>query len=41
MNVKFGFWHEQNFRLRVFETRAMRKIVGDKRKKVTGGWRKL
>jgi len=41
MSVKFGFWHEQNFRLTVFENRATRKIVGAKRKEVTGGWRKL
>jgi hypothetical protein len=41
MGVKFGFWHERNFRLRVFKNRAMRKIVGAKRKEVTGGWRIL
>jgi hypothetical protein len=41
MSVKFGFWHEWNYRLRVLENRAMRKMVGAKGKEVTGDWRKL
>jgi hypothetical protein len=28
-------------RLRVFENRALRRIFGSKRDKVTGGWREL
>ena len=33
-------WREER-RLRVFENRALRKIFGPKRDKVTGEWRKL
>lgn len=39
--MKFGFWHEWNYRLRVFENRAMRKIVEAKKKEIAGGWRKV
>jgi hypothetical protein len=31
----------EEHRLRVFENRVMRRIVGPKRNEVTGGWRKL
>jgi hypothetical protein len=31
----------EEHRLRVFENRALRRIFGPKRDKVTGGWRKL
>jgi hypothetical protein len=29
------------YRLRVFENRVLRRIFGQKRDEVTGGWRKL
>jgi hypothetical protein len=32
---------EERHRLRVFEDRVLRKILGPKGDKVTGGWRKL
>jgi hypothetical protein len=31
----------EEHRLRVFENRSLRRIVGPKRDEVTGGWRKL
>jgi hypothetical protein len=31
----------EGHRLRVFETRALRKIFGPKREEVTGEWRRL
>jgi hypothetical protein len=31
----------EEYKLRVFENRALRRIFGPKRDKVTGGWRKL
>jgi hypothetical protein len=32
---------KEEYRLRVFEKRVLRRIFGPKRGKVTGGWRKL
>jgi hypothetical protein len=31
----------EEYRLRVFENRVLRRILGPKRKEVTGEWRKL
>jgi hypothetical protein len=31
----------EEYKLRVFENRVLRKIIGPKRDGVTGGWRKL
>jgi hypothetical protein len=31
----------EEYRLRVFENRVLRRIFGPKRDEVTGGWRKL
>jgi hypothetical protein len=36
MGEKFGLTLEEEHRLRVFENKALRKIVGPKRGKVTG-----
>jgi hypothetical protein len=39
-----GTWSltlREEFRLRVFENRVLRRIFGPKRDEVTGGWRKL
>jgi hypothetical protein len=42
MHVKLGLRHlREEHRLRVFENRVMRRIVGPQRDEVTGGWRKL
>jgi hypothetical protein len=39
--VKHGLTLWEENKLRVFENRALRKIFGLKKNKVTGGWRKL
>jgi hypothetical protein len=42
MDVKLGSRHYgRNHRLRVFENRVLRRMVGPKRDEVIGGWRKL
>jgi PAS domain-containing protein len=42
MGVKLGpLTLREEHRLRVFENRALRRIFGQKREKVIGGWRKL
>jgi hypothetical protein len=33
--------HSEKHRLRVFENRVLRRIIGPKREEVTGEWRKL
>jgi hypothetical protein len=42
MGVKLGFLTlRKEHRLRVFENRVLRRILGSKRDEVTGGWREL
>jgi hypothetical protein len=41
MGVKLGLSHERKNRDRVFENRVLRRRFGHKRKKVSGGWRRL
>jgi len=41
MGAKLGLTLREEFRLRVFENRVLRRILGPKRDKVTGEWRKL
>ena len=40
-NETWSFTLREERRLKVFETRALRRIFGPKRDKVTGEWRKL
>jgi hypothetical protein len=37
--VKLGLTHLREHRLMVFESRALRRILGPKREEVTGGWK--
>jgi hypothetical protein len=39
--VEWSLTFRQEHRLRVFESRMLRRIFGPKRDEVTGGWRKL
>jgi hypothetical protein len=41
MGVKLGLSLREEYRLRVFENRVLRKLFGPKRHEVTGDWRKL
>jgi hypothetical protein len=42
MDVKLGLLtFGQEHRLRVYESRVLRRIFGPKRDEMTGGWRKL
>jgi hypothetical protein len=41
MGVTWSLTLREEYRLRVFENRVLRRIFGPKRDKVTGGWRKL
>jgi hypothetical protein len=38
---KWSLTLREEYRLRVFENRVLRRIFGSKRDEVTGGWRKL
>jgi hypothetical protein len=41
MGVKLGLTLREEHRLRAFENRVLRRILGPKRDEVTGEWRKL
>jgi hypothetical protein len=41
MGVKLGLSLREEHRLRVFENRVLRRIIGPKRDGVTGEWRRL
>jgi hypothetical protein len=41
MAVKLGLTLREEHRLRVFEDRVLRRILGPKRNEGAGGWRKL
>jgi hypothetical protein len=41
MGVKLGLTLMEEYRLRVFENRALRRIFGPKSEEVAGGWRRL
>jgi hypothetical protein len=41
MDLKLGLTLREEHRLRVFESRMLRRIYGPKRDEVTGSWRKL
>jgi hypothetical protein len=41
MQVKPDVTLREEYRLRVFENRVLRKIFGPKREEVAGGWRRL
>jgi hypothetical protein len=41
MSETWSLTLREQYRLRVFENRVLRRIFGPKRDEVTGGWRKL
>jgi hypothetical protein len=41
MGVKHGLTLREEYKLRVFENRVLRRIFGPKREEVMEGWRKL
>jgi hypothetical protein len=41
MGLKLGLTLMEEYSLRVFENRALRRMFGPKREEVPGGWRRL
>jgi hypothetical protein len=41
MGVQLGRSHREEYRLRVFENRVLRRTIGPQRDEVTGEWRRL